>query len=136
MVEINNTTKTRIDVKLVEIVAKKFLKHYKKQKFNVSIAFVGDREIQKINKIYRGINKPTDVLSFEGEDDFLGEVIISYSQIKKQAREQGKTAEEELIFILVHGLMHLVGYDDETEEGRVKMIRLGEAFIKALNPKL
>jgi len=143
-VEVNNTTKEVVDVKLVKLVAEKFLKHYKKNKFEVSIAFVSDKEIQKLNKIYRGINKPTDVLSFEGDASagspqyrsgqaaqvFLGEIIISYSQIKKQAKEFGKTAKQELVFILVHGLLHLLGHTDETEKGRLGMIEEGERFIE------
>ncbi|MDD4332966.1 MAG: rRNA maturation RNase YbeY [Patescibacteria group bacterium] len=132
MVEINNTTKMLIDVKLSKLVAEKFLKYYKKEKFAVSIAFVGDKKIKKLNKIYRGIDKSTDVLSFEGEGDFLGEIIINFVQIKRQARELKHSAREELIFILTHGLLHLLGYDDNTEKERTKMIKIGEKFINNL----
>jgi probable rRNA maturation factor len=124
-----------VDVELVKLVTERFLKYYKKNKFEVSIAFVSDKEIKKLNKIYRGINKPTDVLSFEGEGKFLGEIIISYSQIKKQAKEFGRTTKQELVFILVHGLLHLLGLDDETEKGRLGMIEEGEKFIRILNFK-
>ncbi|MBU4347150.1 rRNA maturation RNase YbeY, partial [Patescibacteria group bacterium] len=60
---------------------------------------------------------------------FLGEVIIDYAQIKRQAREFGSGVNDELVFILVHGLLHLLGYDDKTEKGAKEMERLGEKFI-------
>lgn len=129
MVEAINRTKAKIDLKLVENVAEKFLQVYKIKNREVSIAFVSDSEIKKINKQYRHLDKATDVLSFAGEDNFLGEIIIDFAQIKRQAKEFDKKVKDELIFILVHGLLHLVGYDDETERDRLKMIRLGEKFI-------
>ena len=135
-VEINNKTKSKINLELVKKTAEIFLKRFRKEKFDLSIAFVGDEEIKKINKKYRGFNKPTDVLSFCGEGDFFGEIILNYGQIKKQTKEilevGDKAVEKELIFILVHGLFHLLGYDDETEEDRLKMIRLGSEFIKSV----
>ena len=129
MVEINNQTKNKIDLKLTKQVAEKFLAYYKKEKKEVSIAFVGDSAIKKLNQEYRHQDKVTDVLSFTGEGDFLGEIIVDYAQIKRQAKEFGKKINEELVFILVHGLLHLIGYDDKTEKGRLKMISLGEKFI-------
>jgi len=129
MVEAINRAKAKIDLKLVENVAEKFLQAYKIKKKEVSIAFVGDSTIKKLNREYRHQDKITDVLSFTGEGDFLGEIIIDYAQIKRQAKEFGKKINEELVFILVHGLLHLIGYDDKTEKGRLKMISLGEKFI-------
>jgi probable rRNA maturation factor len=134
MIEINNKTKNKIDLKLVEGVAAKFLKKYKKTKHEVSIAFIGDAEMKKLNKIYRGIDKPTDVLAFPGEEKgFLGEIVIDYAQIKRQAKLYSGSVREELVFILVHGLLHLLGYDDETEKGREAMAKMGKKFIKDNN---
>jgi probable rRNA maturation factor len=129
MVEVNNKTKSKIDTKLIKKIVDKFLEHYELKDKEVSLAFVGDSEIRKINKRYRQKDNVTDVLSFNGEGNFLGEIIIDYAQIKRQAKELGKKVDEELVFILVHGLLHLIGYDDETEKGRVEMIRMGEKFI-------
>lgn len=129
MVEINNKTKSRIDIKLVKRVAEKFLRVYKLKNKDISIAFIGDAEIKKINKRYRGLNKPTDVLSFSGEEDFLGEILIDYNQIKRQAKKYSHTTEQELIFILVHGLLHLIGFDDKTEKGRREIDQLAKKFI-------
>ena len=131
-VDILNKTRTRINTKLVQRVSEAFLKKYKKNKLDLSIVFVGDRKIRKINNLYRRYDKVTDILSFEGEDDSFGELIIDYAQIKRQASRFGNSTKDELIFILVHGLFHLLGYNDETEKEELKMIKLGEDFIKKM----
>ncbi len=128
-IDINNVNQEDIDIDLIKNTAKKFLEKYNKKDFNVSIAFVDDNEIQKINKKYRHIDKPTDVLSFEGEDNFLGEIIINYSQVVRQAKELNCKIEEELIYILIHGLLHLLGYNDETEEDSKEMKKITDKFI-------
>jgi probable rRNA maturation factor len=130
-IEINNRTKEKIDLKLVKKVISVFGRFYKINKNKeISVALVGDDEIKKLNFTYRGINQVTDILSFAGEENFLGEVVIDYSQIKRQAGDFKNSASQELIFILAHGLLHLVGYDDKTEPEREKMIKIGEKFIK------
>lgn len=129
MIEINNKTKSKIDTRLVEKVAEKFFDKYKIKNKSVSIAFVGDTVMAKLNNQYRKKNKPTDILSFSGEGKDFGEIIIDYSQIKRQALKYSKTVKDELIFILVHGLLHLEGYEDESEKGRLKMEELGNAFV-------
>ncbi|MCX6796411.1 MAG: rRNA maturation RNase YbeY [Candidatus Falkowbacteria bacterium] len=133
MVEINNRTKNKIDIALIKSVAEKFLRDYKVKNKEVSIALVSDQTIKTLNKTYRQQDRATDVLSFAGEGNFLGEIVIDYAQIKRQAKEYGKKAEDELIFVLVHGLLHLVGYDDKTEKSRLKMVRLGEKFIAKIS---
>jgi len=139
MVEINNQTKSQIDLKKIKLIAEKFISASRYKKTSVSIAFVGDAVMQKMNKATRGYDKPTDVLSFpeevETRKEFLGEVIIDYAQIKRQAKDFSDSTEEELIFILVHGLYHLLGYDDATESGKIKMEKLGKKFISNLNQK-
>jgi probable rRNA maturation factor len=150
MVEINNKTRSKVDLILVRKVAEKFLKLNRKQNYNISIAFVGDGVIRKLNKVYRGKDKVTDVLAFtdvstttrnvtdgigDGEKKFLGEIIINYTQIKRQAKQYGNSVKEELIFVLVHGLLHLLGYDDETRKERRKMERLSKEFIGKIKYK-
>jgi len=129
MIEINNKTKTEIDIALIKNISQSFLKYYKLKK-NLSIAFVGDIVIKKLNKQYRGKDRVTDILSFDGDDDDLGEIIIDLAQIKRQAKKYSKSFQEELIFILVHGLLHLIGYDDQNEKEREIIIKKGEDFIK------
>ena len=140
LVEINNTTRNKIDKKLVKRVTELFLKQNKLLKKEVSIAFVGDRKIKSLNRLYRKKDQVTDVLAFEGEDDpwsstgtsFLGEIIICYEQIKRQAERFSGSIDKELVFILVHGLLHLLGYQDKTELDKRKMKRAGEKFIKTI----
>jgi probable rRNA maturation factor len=129
-VEINNKTKTKINISEIKKIAEAFLKHYKIKATEVSIVFIGDKKMRELNKDYRGMDKTTDILSFAGEGDSFGEIIISPSQIKKQAKEFSGTFKKELLFILTHGLLHLCGYDDATEKGRKKMLGMGEEFIK------
>jgi len=130
-IEINNQANYKIDLKLLKKVIEAFARAYKINKNKeISLALVGDAEIKKLNFTYRGLNEATDVLSFSGDGDYLGEIIIDYNQIKRQAGKFKNSAEEELIFILAHGLLHLIGYDDKTDKEREKMIRLGEEFVK------
>lgn len=96
----------------------------------LSVTFVSNEQIQSINKEYRGKDYATDVISFaleemgegeleiigEGIPRFLGDIIISVKKAEEQAMEYGHSFERELGFLAVHGLLHLLGYDHETEE--------------------
>lgn len=96
----------------------------------VSITIVGDNEIQKVNAMYRGIDKPTDVISFEMQDGVedlpqdvqeqlgtvLGDIIVSIDRAKEQAKEYNHSVEREVGFLVVHGFLHLLGYTHDTEE--------------------
>ena len=135
MIEINNTTKQKIPTALLKSISEKFLASKRLTKKDVSIALIGDAKMRELNKRYRNLDKTTDVLSFEGDDGLLGEILISPAQIKRQAKENKNTFQQELVFILVHGLLHLVGYDDKTEKTRLQMIKIGEGFIKKLTAK-
>ncbi|MGA1796639.1 MAG: rRNA maturation RNase YbeY [bacterium] len=85
----------------------------------VSILFVSDRYVRRLNKCYRGIDQPTDVLAFsmrEGEwtdiqPQLLGDVVISVETAARQAKEVGHSLDRELTILLVHGILHLLGYD-------------------------
>ena len=94
-----------------------------------SIIFVHLEEIHKLNKEYRGIDRPTDVISFalEDSDDFevdglrvLGDIYICIDRMKEQAKEYGHSQMRELSFLTCHGLLHLLGYDHmEKEEEKI-----------------
>ncbi len=128
MIEINNTTKVKINSVKLKRVIEKFIESKRLKDFSVSVALIGDAKMTELNYRYRGLKKPTDVLSFTA----VNEIIINIKQIERQAKEQGQSREAELIFILVHGLLHLIGYNDNTEPKRLKMIALGEDFIRRL----
>lgn len=125
---INNLTKNKISKKRIFFVFSKFALKYK-IKEDVSLAIISDNKMREINKVYRGFDATTDVLSFED----MNEIIISYNQIKRQAKEFKKSFQSEFDFILVHGLLHLIGFKDEKENDRLKMIKLGESFLSSLD---
>lgn len=106
-------------------------------KDDVSIVFSDSEFIKEINKKYRNKDKVTDVLSFsesvkgfKGVSSSLGEIIICPLQLKQQAKEQGVSFKEELARILIHGLLHLLGYDHEiSKKEEIKMKEREEYFL-------
>ncbi|HQA50702.1 MAG TPA: rRNA maturation RNase YbeY [Syntrophomonadaceae bacterium] len=111
----------------------------------VSIMIVDNEYIQELNFIYRGQNMPTDVLSFamnelgEEEPDFdfsgevnvLGDIVVSLEKAQEQGQEYGHSLERELGYLVAHGMLHLLGYDHETEEERKLMRDLEEKIMSA-----
>lgn len=117
----------------------------------VALTIVDDEAIHQLNRDYRGIDRPTDVLSFamqeetdeeldivyevESEDEnvpldgMLGDIIISAERAKRQSEEYGHTLERELGFLLVHGFLHLVGYDHQDEPSEAVMTAKQEAVL-------
>jgi probable rRNA maturation factor len=93
---------------------------------SVTIAFVSDSKIRSLNHQFRGINKPTDVLSFPADPDEgqLGDIAISVETAARQAKENGLTLNEEIAQLILHGLLHLSGYDHETDHGEMNRLEL------------
>ena len=99
----------------------------------ISIVLTDDKRIQELNREYRKADRPTDVLAFsqlEGEAAAipaervaLGDVVISVDTAERQAAEQGHALENELDLLIIHGVLHLLGYDDETEADAAEMRR-------------
>lgn len=135
MVEINNPARERFDRQAVDMVARLFLKKFRLAKKDLSLAFVEEKEMKRLNLVYRRKKGTTDVLSFAGEEGFLGEIIFDYGQIKKQAKQLGHSAKKELLFILIHGLLHLIGYDDSTDKKRKEMIAVGERLLSSFTER-
>ena len=85
-----------------------------------SVALVSDRRIAALNRRYRGRPRPTDVLSFAaGGNGYLGDVVISAPTARRQARRYRNRVEDEIKLLMLHGLLHLMGYDHETDKGRM-----------------
>ncbi len=102
----------------------------KSDDWQVSVAFLTKPEIKKINQAYRGKNMPTDVLSFtHAEDGVLGEVLICYPIAQQQAKKQGVRAREEVLRLLVHGVLHLMGYDHVKKKEAEEMFALQEVIL-------
>lgn len=110
--------------------------------FNVII--VDDDLIHKINKKYRNIDRPTDVITFALEDNkmietpgvrVLGDIYISYDKVKSQAKEYDHSTKREICFLAVHGLLHLLGYDHMTKEDEEKMFGLQKELLEGYGIK-
>lgn len=112
----------------------------------VDVSIVSNEEIQILNRDFRHKDTPTDVLSFalkEGDDDFnlvttqlglpyhLGDIVISYQKMVEQANEYGHSTDRELAFLVVHGFLHLNGYDHMTAEEEAEMFGLQNEILEA-----
>ncbi len=104
----------------------------------VSLSVVDDREMHELNLRYRGVDRTTDVLSFPLEEDrpkepcLLGDIIVSAPMAQQQAAEYGHSLLREMSFLVVHGTLHLLGYDHMTPEEDEQMQRLQEEVLTAL----
>jgi len=131
MIEINNLTTSSIDKKFLDRVAKKILKGENQKERDLSIVFVGQGRMRKLNKKYREKNKVTDVLSF-GEE--LNEVVICPREVKKNAKKYNLTFKKELARVLIHGILHLLGYEHEKSKKETeKMEKKEEYYLSNLN---
>ncbi len=107
----------------------------------ITVTLVDDEAIHEINRSYRNVDRPTDVISFpseEGEsiaaipDGFLGDIIISVPRARAQAEEYGHSFRRELSFLAVHGTLHLLGYDHMTDEEAKEMFGLQEEILREM----
>jgi probable rRNA maturation factor len=122
---INNFSGTRIDRSLIKTLTRRV----SKKKWTVSISFVSRSEMKKLNRKYRKKNKPTDVLSFSmKEGRLLGDVIICPSIAKANAVKYGSTFRSEIARLVVHGLLHLLGFDHGKKMFEVQEKILGGAY--------
>jgi len=146
-IDYNDETGT-LEVSQIDLIQRLLKFAYESQKLEgdaeVSLTFVDNDTIQEINRIYRGKDQPTDVISFaleeKGEDEteiigadlprVLGDIIISIPKAKAQAEEYGHSFERELGFLAVHGFLHLLGYDHMTEEEEKEMFGLQEEILE------
>ena len=134
--EISKELKQNI-IKAIETCIK--VEKYNKD-LEISISFVTNDEIKYLNKEFRGINKITDVLSFpmdldfiiEGENEILGDIIISTERAKEQALDYGHSVEREIIYLIIHSIFHLFGYDHMIENDKIEMRKKEKKTIKIL----
>jgi len=88
----------------------------------IAILLTGDEEMRALNLQWRGKDSPTNVLSFPGgEDGHLGDVVLAFETVEREAKQQGIAIADHAAHLVVHGLLHLLGHDHETEDGAVKM---------------
>jgi probable rRNA maturation factor len=110
----------------------------------VSLKLTDNKTIQQLNKTYRGVDEPTDVLSFENDYrdpesglHYLGDIIISIEKSQEQAATKGHLLQQEVELLLVHGILHLCGYDHADEDDYAEMSSLQDEILRAVdNPLL
>ena len=130
--------------RIIEVLEEAARVHEVDDMTEVSLMFTDDETIHEMNREYRGIDRPTDVLSFaleEGEEEeiyggpeenLLGDIIISVETAVRQAEEYGHSVECEMAFLALHGMLHLLGYDHMEEEERREMRAQEEAILASL----
>ena len=132
-----------IDRELIEqLLIRALLNEAVEGSVELSLVITDDTEIQELNRFYRRIDAPTDVLSFSQSDGGatdepfpvggiqpLGDIVISGDRVRIQAEEYGHTVERELAYLAVHGLLHLLGHDHETPEQKAQMRSAEEAAL-------
>ena len=89
---------------------------------SLGVRFVGDREMRRVNRQFRHYDKTTDVLSFPGEEEHLGDILISVPTARRQAEGAGHGVDRELKTLLLHGVLHCLGYDHETDQGEMERL--------------
>jgi probable rRNA maturation factor len=111
----------------------------------VVVVISDDEALEALNRRFRGVPSPTDVLSFENDSrgpfaggtdaypDYLGDVVISIDRARDQASEVEGTLNQELQLLTVHGVLHLLGYDHETESGKTRMWQIQRTALRALD---
>ena len=128
--EILNDSGIDLDYSFLPKIIDKTLEMEKVKSAIFSIVFINDEKMHELNKTYRGIDRTTDVLSFAFEDKEkieynirqLGEIFVSIPKMKEQALEYGHSEIRELSFLVVHGILHLLGYDHTLGEKEEKSI--------------
>lgn len=112
--------------------------------YEISVTFVRSRTIHTINRDYRGIDRPTDVISFAIQDDLedfeeenkdLGDIFINIDYARKQAKEYGHSYEREICFLFTHGLLHCLGYDHMEEKDAEVMFKLQDEILDPIQPR-
>jgi probable rRNA maturation factor len=128
MIDIDNRTSYEVDTQILNNIA-----NFMSNK-DIELIITDNDEIKSINTQYRNINKPTDVLSFPYEDmpmTPLGSIVISVDFVKEKAKELNHHQNEEFSLLFIHGLLHILGYDHETDNGEMR--KKEEELIKKFN---
>ena len=118
MIEIANRQKR---VRLPRKDAERLARNLLGPRRNLSIAFVDNPEMRRLNRRFLGHDYATDVLAFPADGDLVGEVVISTGVAAREARGRGIPVREELLRYLAHGILHLLGYDDHAARDRKRM---------------
>ena len=127
--------RTRFDQLCLARLAQAVLSSVGEKKADLGILLVGDRSMRRLNRDYRKKNRTTDVLAFpmrEGpgpSSALLGDVVISVPTAAQQARQLGRSLDEELTILLIHGILHLCGYDHERSNREARRMQQRERWV-------
>jgi probable rRNA maturation factor len=129
---INRQRKLPVECERWEAFVVKTLRVLPTEASGITIVFVSDRRMRELNRVWRGKRGTTDVLSFSpGPDEFenpggsnLGDVVISVEQAERQAKENDLSLDQEIAQLILHGLIHLCGYDHSTDKGEMDRLEL------------
>ncbi len=125
----------------VELAVNAALKHENAESRFLSVVLTTDENIHEYNREYRSVDRPTDVLSFpadEGDDlltppdGFLGDIMISIPRAREQAKALGHSTEREILFLTVHGVLHLLGYDHMRPEDEQIMFPVQRSIVEGI----
>ena len=115
---------------------------YCNRKGEVSILFCGDTAIRTYNRIFLKRNRATDVIAFYDnknlpgfQKDYLGDIAISVDRAKSQAKQMGHPVKKELSILVIHGILHLLGYEDTTSTGKKRMFNKQDEIYKAITKR-
>lgn len=117
MIDFDNRTSLEIDISLVQEIVASLTKK------EIELIITNSSEMREINNTHRSIDKDTDVLSFPYEDVLmapLGSIVISSAYIEEKSKEFGHTQNDEFSLLFIHGLLHLLGYDHEVDNGEMR----------------
>lgn len=131
---LNRQRRFVVDTEALEAVASSTLEAVEHPGRDLTVTLSNDRRLRALNRQYRGKDKPTDVLSFPYDEEGgpIGDVIISVERAATQAAERGHSAQRELEILTLHGVLHVTGYDHESDDGTMDRIekRLRKRFLK------
>jgi probable rRNA maturation factor len=108
----------------------------------ISVVITNDEEVRRLNQQFRGVNAPTDVLSFpadpvpEGEEPYLGDLILALPHIRRQAESEQHSVADELVLAVIHGTLHLLGYDHDTLEHQSAMWEIQAKALRVVGVKI
>lgn len=143
-VEVINNTSDNVDIDKLKDIALYTLKRENIDNSILNVIIIDNEEIHKINREYRGIDRPTDVISFALEDDctfvslditVLGDIYISIDKVYEQAKLYNHSVIREISFLTVHGVLHLLGYDHIKEEEEKIMFDKQRKYLDELDIK-
>ena len=134
----NNTRKYYINGEKLKALVNKIARLSDVKKGILSLSFVGEKKIKGINKKFRNIDRPTNVISFPfmdyaGEELILGDIVVCLSVAEKQAVREGNDFHQYVAFLIIHGFLHLLGFDHIVEEDRIVMEKKEEEIFRKIN---